>query len=178
MRTQNILLCGYLLIFNLVGGSVIAKTNTVLSNQFKAALLCKAEPVDARDSGITTQLNKQKITVKNFEKDGLIDLEYRFTKPLQIANTSVSVVRYQGDSGSYFFAIAKGDMARFAKSIGAKPVPVQLKETLSWGDNINQYYQYTTDVTADNPYPDTILIGRDKTSKQGEFYFGCLRFDY
>lgn len=177
MRTQNILLCGYLLIFNLVGGSVIAKTNTVLSNQFKAALLCKAEPIDARDSGITTQLNKQKITVKNFEKDGLIDLEYRFTKPLQIANTSVSVVRYLGDSGSYFFAIAKGDMARFAKSIGAKPVPVQLKETLSWGD-INQYYQYTTDVTADNPYPDTILIGRDKTSKQGEFYFGCLRFDY
>lgn len=177
MRTQNILLCGYLLIFNLVGGSVIAKTNTVLSNQFKAALLCKAEPIDARDSGITTQLNKQKITVKNLEKDGLIDLEYRFTKPLQIANTSVSVVRYQGDSGSYFFAIAKGDMARFAKSIGAKPVPVQLKETLSWGD-INQYYQYTTDVTADNPYPDTILIGRDKTSKQGEFYFGCLRFDY
>lgn len=177
MRTQNILLCGYLLIFNLVGGSVIAKTNTVLSNQFKAALLCKAEPIDARDSGITTQLNKQKITVKNLEKDGLIDLEYRFTKPLQIANTSVSVVRYLGDSGSYFFAIAKGDMARFAKSIGAKPVPVQLKETLSWGD-INQYYQYTTDVTADNPYPDTILIGRDKTSKQGEFYFGCLRFDY
>ena len=177
MRTQNILLCGYLLIFNLVGGVVIAKTNTVLSNQFKAALLCKAEPIDARDSGITTQLNKQKITVKNLEKDGLIDLEYRFTKPLQIANTSVSVVRYQGDSGSYFFAIAKGDMARFAKSIGAKPVPVQLKETLSWGD-INQYYQYTTDVTADNPYPDTILIGRDKTSKQGEFYFGCLRFDY
>ena len=177
MRTQNILLCGYLLIFNLVGGSVIAKTNTVLSNQFKAALLCKAEPIDARDSGITTQLNKQKITVKKLEKDGLIDLEYRFTKPLQIANTSVSVVRYQGDSGSYFFAIAKGDMARFAKSIGAKPVPVQLKETLSWGD-INQYYQYTTDVTADNPYPDTILIGRDKTSKQGEFYFGCLRFDY
>ena len=140
--------------------------------------MCKAEPIDARDSGITTQLNKQKITVKNLEKDGLIDLEYRFTKPLQIANTSVSVVRYQGDSGSYFFAIAKGDMARFAKSIGAKPVPVQLKETLSWGDNINQYYQYTTDVTADNPYPDTILIGRDKTSKQGEFYFGCLRFDY
>lgn len=178
MRTQNILLCGYLLIFNLVGGSVIAKTNTVLSNQFKAALLCKAEPIDARDSGITTQLNKQKITVKNLEKDGLIDLEYRFTKPLQIADTSVSVVRYQGDSGSYFFAIAKGDMARFAKSIGAKPVLVQLKETLSWGDNINQYYQYTTDVTADNPYPDTILIGRDKTSKQGEFYFGCLRFDY
>lgn len=178
MRTRNILLCGYLLIFNLVGGSVIAKTNTVLSNQFKAALLCKAEPIDARNSGITTQLNKQKITVKNLEKDGLIDLEYRFTKPLQIANTSVSVVRYQGDSGSYFFAIAKGDMARFAKFIGAKPVPVQLKETLSWGDNINQYYQYTTDVTADNPYPDTILIGRDKTSKQGEFYFGCLRFDY
>lgn len=177
MRTQNILLCSCLLIFNLAGGAAIAKTNTVLSNQFKAALLCKAEPVDARDSGITTQLNKQKITVKNFEKDGLIDLEYRFTKPLQIANTSVSVVRYQGDSGSYFFAIAKGDMARFAKSIGAKPVPVQLKETLSWGD-INQYYQYTTDVTADNPYPDTILIGRDKTSKQGEFYFGCLRFDY
>lgn len=102
MRTQNILLCGYLLIFNLVGGAVIAKTNTVLSNQFKAALLCKAEPIDARDSGITTQLNKQKITVKNLEKDGLIDLEYRFTKPLQIANTSVSVVRYQGDSGSYF----------------------------------------------------------------------------
>ena len=178
MRTQNILLCGYLLIFNLVGGSVIAKTNTVLSNQFKAALLCKAEPIDARDSGITTQLNKQKITVKNLEKDGLINLEYRFTKPLLIANTSVSVVRYLGDSGSYFFAIAKGDMARFAKSIGAKPVPVQLKETLSWGDNINQYYQYTTDVTADNPYPDTILIGRDKTSKQGEFYFGCLRLDY
>lgn len=177
MRTQNILLCGYLLIFNLVGGSVIAKTNTVLSNQFKAALLCKAEPIDARDSGITTQLNKQKITVKNLEKDGLINLEYRFTKPLLIANTSVSVVRYLGDSGSYFFAIAKGDMARFAKSIGAKPVPVQLKETLSWGD-INQYYQHTTDVTADNPYPDTILIGRDKTSKQGEFYFGCLRFDY
>ena len=178
MRTQNILLCSCLLIFNLVGGVVIAKTNTVLSNQFKAALLCKAEPIDARDSGITTQLNKQKITVKNLEKDGLIDLEYRFTKPLQIANTSVSVVRYLGDSGSYFFAIAKGDMARFAKSIDAKPVPVQLKETLSWGDNINQYYQYTTDVTADNPYPDTILIGRDKTSKQGEFYFGCLRFDY
>lgn len=178
MRTQNILLCGYLLIFNLVGGVVIAKTNTVLSNQFKAALLCKAEPIDARDSGITTQLNKQKITVKNLEKDGLIDLEYRFTKPLQIANTSVSVVRYLGDSGSYFFAIAKGDMARFAKSIGAKPVPVQLKETLSWGDNINQYYQYTTDVTTDNPYPDTILVGRDKTSKLGEFYFGCLRFDY
>lgn len=177
MRTQNILLCGYLLIFNLVGGSVIAKTNTVLSNQFKAALLCKAEPIDARDSGITTQLNKQKITVKNLEKDGLINLEYRFTKPLLIANTSVSVVRYLGDSGSYFFAIAKGDMARFTKSIGAKPVPVQLKETLSWGD-INQYYQHTTDVTADNPYPDTILIGRDKTSKQGEFYFGCLRFDY
>lgn len=164
--------------FQFSWGVVIAKTNTVLSNQFKAALLCKAEPIDARDSGITTQLNKQKITVKNLEKDGLIDLEYRFTKPLQIANTSVSVVRYQGDSGSYFFAIAKGDMARFAKSIGAKPVPVQLKETLSWGDNINQYYQYTTDVTADNPYPDTILIGRDKTSKQGEFYFGCLRFDY
>lgn len=178
MRTQNILLCSCLLIFNLAGGAAIAKTNTVLSNQFKAALLCKAEPVDARDSGITTQLNKQKITVKNFEKDGLIDLEYRFTKPLQIANTSVSVVRYQGDSGSYFFAIAKGDMARFAKSIGAKPVPVQLKETLSWGDNINQYYQYTTDVTTDNPYPDTILVGRDKTSKLGEFYFGCLRFDY
>jgi len=169
MRTQNILLCSCLLIFNLAGGAAIAKTNTVLSNQFKAALLCKAEPIDARDSGITTQLNKQKITVKNLEKDGLIDLEYRFTKPLQIANTSVSVVRYLGDSGSYFFAIAKGDMARFAKSIGAKPVPVQLKETLSWGDNINQYYQYTTDVTADNPYPDTILIGRDKTSKQGEF---------
>jgi hypothetical protein len=177
MRTQNILLCGSLLIFNLAGWSAVAKTNTVLRSQLKAALLCKAEPIDARDSKIATQLNKQKITVKNFDKDGLINLEYRFTKPLQIANASVSVIRYLGDSGSYFFAVAKGDMATFAKSIDAKPVPVQLKEILSWG-NINQYYQYTTDVTADNPYPDTILIGRDKTSKQGEFYFGCLRFDY
>lgn len=177
MRIPHKLLCSLLLMFNLSAWAAATKTNTTAGTQFEAALLCQAAPIDARDSGITIQLNKQKIAVKNLEKDGLINLEYRFTKPLQIANTSVSVVRYLGDSGSYFFAIAKGDMARFAKSINAKPVPAQLKETLSWGD-INQYYQYTTDVTADNPYPDTILIGSDRTSKQGEFYFGCLRFDY
>ncbi|PIT52608.1 hypothetical protein BHC44_07310 [Snodgrassella alvi] len=163
--------------FNLSAWAQATKTNTTVETQFEAALLCKSAPIDARDSDITTQLNKQKITVKNLDKDGLINLEYHLTKPLQIANASVSVIRYLGDSGSYFFAVAKGDMATFAKSIDAKPVPVQLKEILSWG-NISQYYQYTTDVTADNPYPDTILIGRDKTSKQGEFYFGCLRFDY
>jgi hypothetical protein len=177
MRIPHKLLCSLLLIFNLSAWAQTTKTNTTAETQFEAALLCKSAPIDARDSKIATQLNKQKITVKNFDKDGLINLEYRFTKPLQIANTSVSVIRYLGDSGSYFFAVAKGDMATFAKSIHARPVPVQLKETLSWGD-INQYYQHTTDVTADNPYPDTILIGREKTSKQGEFYFGCLRFDY
>lgn len=177
MRRYKVIICALLFFFNLNHWAAVAKSNTVSPQQFRAALLCKAEPIDAREANIANQLKKQKIAVKDFEKNGLINLKYRFAKPLYISNVKVSAVRYQGDSGSYFYAIAKGDMAKFAESIGAKSVPRSSKETLSWGD-INQYFKYTNPVTKTNPYPNIILIGRDKTSKQDEFYFGCLRFDY
>lgn len=177
MKTPYILLGSSLFIFSLSGCTSTAKTDTTLAAQFEASLLCKTEAIDARDEKVKIQLKEQNVEVKDLDEGGVIDLEYHFAKPLEMLNVTVPSINYQGDSGSYFFAIAQGDMDKFAKSIGATPVPTQSKEELSWGD-INQYYKYTAAVTTENPYPNTILIGRDDTSKQGEFYFGCLTFDY
>lgn len=177
MKTPYIFLGSSLLIFSLSGCSSIAKTDTTLAAQFEAALLCKTEAIDARDENVKIQLEKQNVEVRNLDEGGVINLEYHFAKPLKILNVTVPGVNYEGDSGSYFFAIAQGDMDRFAKSIGATSVPAQSKRVISWGE-INQYYKFTAAVTEENPYPNAILIGRDNNSKQGEFYFGCKKFDY
>jgi hypothetical protein len=170
------LLCSSLLIFGFSTYALATETNNTIESQFKAALLCKVDPIDGRDAKVAKQLSQQNITVKNLEEDGLINLEYHFAKPLEIMNTTVSQIKYQGDSGSYFYAIAKGDIDTFAKSMAATPIPADLKEAMSWGD-IGQYYQYTAPVTEENPFPSIILIGRDKNVKSDEFYFGCEEFD-
>lgn len=172
MKTLFNILCGSLLIFSFWGYAANAAT---VASQFEAALLCKAEAIDAREPEVVKWLKEQNIEVENFEEE-LIELEYHFAKPLQILNVTIPRVRYEGDSGSYFFATAKGDMNKFAQSIGAKLIPANLKETLSWGD-IGEYYKYSAPVTAENPYPKTIIIGRDKDSKKSEFYFGCRQYD-
>jgi hypothetical protein len=170
------LLCSSLLIFGFSTYALATETNNTIESQFKAALLCNVAPIDGRDAKVVKQLSEQNITVKNLEEDGLINLEYHFAKPLEIMNTTVSQIKYQGDSGSYFYAIAKGDIDTFAKSMAAIPIPADLKEEMSWGD-IGQYYQYTAPVTEENPFPSIILIGRDKNVKSDEFYFGCEEFD-
>lgn len=172
MKTIYKLLCSSLLIFSFSG---YASEPDTITSQFEAALLCQAKAIDGREPKVVKWLNEQNVEVKNL--DELIDLEYYFAKPLQILNVTVPFVRYVGDSGSYFFATAKGDMDMFAKSIGAKPVPENLQEVLSWGD-IGKYYKYAEPVTVENPYPNTVIIGRNEESKPGEFYFGCKTFDY
>ena len=172
MKTIYKLLCSSLLIFSFSG---YASEPVTVASQFEAALLCQAEAIDGREPEVVKWLNEQNVEVKNLDEE-LIELEYYFAKPLQILNVTVPRVRYVGDSGSYFYATAKGDMDMFAKSIGAKPVPTDLKEELSWGD-ISSYYKYTAPATAENPFPKTIIIGRDDDSKPGEFYFGCREYD-
>ncbi|OCG23024.1 hypothetical protein A9G11_06485 [Gilliamella sp. wkB108] len=173
MKTVYKLLGSSLLIFSSSG---YASDPATVASQFEAALLCQAEAIDARKPEVVKSLNEQNIEVKNLDEE-LIELEYHFAKPLQILNVTVSRVRYEGDSGSYFFATAKGDMDAFAKSIGAKPIPENLQEMLLWAD-IGEYYKYAEPVTVENPYPNTVIIGRNEESKPGEFYFGCEKFDY
>lgn len=176
MKTLYQIFCGGLFIFTLSEYALAAEVDTAtIATKFEFALLCKTDPIDDRDPNIIALLDQENIKIV-YKDEELLDLEYQFAKPLAILNVTILGVRYLGDSGSYFFATTKGDMDQFAKSIGAKAVPVNLKENISW-DDINQYYKFATPATKDNPYPDTILIGRDKDSKPGEFYFGCMRFD-
>lgn len=176
MKTRYKILGGIVLMLGLQGVALANPKAATVEDEFKAALFCQTEAFDARDAKTVARLGEHNIKVKNLEEDGLINQEFHFATPFNIDNVTVSVVRYLGDSGSYFFAIAKGDMNNFAQSIGAKPIPNELKQTLSWG-NINQYYKYTAPATTDNPYPKTVLIGRDQDTKTGEFYFGCLEVD-
>ncbi len=89
--------------------------------RFKVVLLCKVASINGRNSNVVIRLNARKIKVK-LDKDALINLEYDFLQPMTRLNVSTPIIRYQRDSGSYFFAPAKGNMDEFAKSIGATSV--------------------------------------------------------
>lgn len=166
----------WLLIFCLPALASTTNDNTSLAKQFTTALLCQSAAIDARDPATAVALEQQQIIVKNFDEDGLIDLEYQMAKPFKILDVTIPIIRYQGDSGSYFFAVAEGDMATFANAVGAKPLTEPLSDLFTWGE-IGQYYQYSSPDMTENSYPNIILIGRDQNSKTGEFYFGCREFD-
>ena len=69
-------------------------------------------------------------------------------------------------------------MDEFAKSIDTKIIPNNLKETL-----IGEYYKETALPTIEDPFANTIIIGRDKNlmpelnPNPNQFYFGCQILD-
>lgn len=67
-------------------------------------------------------------------------------------------------------------MDEFTKSIDTKIIPNNLKDTL-----IDEYYKETALPKIENPFPNTIIIGRDKNLmpelNPEEFYFGHQIFD-
>ena len=66
-------------------------------------------------------------------------------------------------------------MDEFAKSINTKIIPNNLKDTL-----IGEYYKETALPKIEDPFPNTIIIGRDKNLmpelNPDEFYFGHQTF--
>lgn len=67
-------------------------------------------------------------------------------------------------------------MDEFTKSINTKIVPNNLKDTL-----IGEYYKETALPKIENPFANTIIIGRDKNLmpelNPNQFYFGCQILD-
>ncbi|WP_334321267.1 hypothetical protein [Gilliamella apicola] len=67
-------------------------------------------------------------------------------------------------------------MDEFTKSIDTKIIPNNLKDTL-----IDEYYKETALPKIENPFPNTIIIGRDKNLmpelNPNQFYFGCQILD-
>lgn len=69
-------------------------------------------------------------------------------------------------------------MDEFAKSINTKIIPNNLKDTL-----IGEYYKETALSKMEDPFPNTIIIGRDKNlmpelnPNPNQFYFGCQILD-
>lgn len=91
-----------------------------------------------------------------------------------MSNLTIQTVKYLGNYhyGFDFFAIAKGDMDKFAKSIGAKRTPAQFND-FRWK---SPYVKYFTSTTNQEYFRRIFLIGREADSKSGEFNFGCYLY--
>ena len=170
MKSENKFLVYVLLMFTVSGYSIAADKAKSIMNQFKDTLLCHQSP----ESLIFLLRSLLKKGLRLLKLVSTIQNIYHFAKPLKMSNLTIQTVKYLGNYhyGFDFFAVAKGDMDKFAKSIGAKRTPAQFND-FRWK---SPYVKYFTSTTNQEYFRRIFLIGREADSKPGEFNFGCYLY--
>lgn len=170
MKSENKFLVYVLLMFTVSGYSIAADKAKSIMNQFKDTLLCHQSP----ESLIFLLRSLLKKGLRLLKLVSTIQNIYHFAKPLKMSNLTIQTVKYLGNYhyGFDFFAVAKGDMDKFAKSVGAKPTPAEFND-FRWK---SPYVKYFTSTTDQEYFRRIFLIGREADSKPGEFNFGCYLY--
>ena len=173
MKSQNKFLVYALLMFTVSGYSIAADKAKSIMNQFKDTLLCHQSPESLIFNTSPEAFAKEGITVTKISEYNP-EYIYHFAKPLKMLNVTFQTVKYLGNYhyGFDFFAVAKGDMEKFAKSVGAKRTPAEFND-FRWK---SPYVKYFTSTTDQEYFRRIFLIGREADSKPGEFNFGCYLY--